>query len=334
MKTIALLLAFCVVWEYVDAQDPHYSQFFASPLTLNPAFTGKFDGNFRVAGNYKNQWPTINKAFQTTSISADFALLRNRLAFGDTWGVGIAGLSDKSAGGAVSFNYLSVSTAYHKALDQDGYQQIGLGFQATYSNMLINTTQLKFEDQLTSIGFTGVTNEVFSNTDLKARYFDVNVGALYTGSTNDDNNFYAGLSIYHINRPQEKFTGANYFIEPRYTIHGGGYFPLGEATKLHLSGVYSSQAGASEMVAGGAIQLTAGEAANGPVNVYVGGWMRLKDALIPYVGLEFGDFRIGASYDVNTSELKTASQSKGGIELSLIYIKRPAESNGLPCPKF
>lgn len=330
MKRIACLLLLCAFSAIVKAQDPHYSQFFASPLTLNPAFTGKFDGNFRVTGNYKNQWPAINKAFQTTSVSADFALLKNRLAFGDTWGLGITALSDKSAGGAVKFNYLSLSTAYHKSIDQDGYQQIGLGFQATYSNMLINTTQLKFEDQLTSIGFTGVTNEVFANSDLKAGYFDVNVGALYTGSTNDYNNFYAGLSIYHINRPQEKFTGANYFIEPRYTVHGGGYFPVSEAATVHVSGLYSSQAGSAEMVAGGTLQLKSGEA----VNVYVGGWMRMKDAIIPYVGLEFGDFRLGASYDVNTSELRTASQSKGGIELSLIYIRKPADSNGLPCPKF
>jgi hypothetical protein len=63
--------------------------------------------------------------------------------------------------------------------------------------------------------------------------------------------------------------------------------------------------------------------------------MRLKDALIPYIGLEFSGMRIGASYDINTSGLKTASQSRGGMELSLIYIKRSSEGGrGIPCPKF
>jgi hypothetical protein len=62
--------------------------------------------------------------------------------------------------------------------------------------------------------------------------------------------------------------------------------------------------------------------------------MRMNDALIPYIGLEFGDFRLGATYDANISSLKTASQARGGMELSLIYIRRPAGSRGLPCPKF
>jgi predicted porin len=62
--------------------------------------------------------------------------------------------------------------------------------------------------------------------------------------------------------------------------------------------------------------------------------MRWKDAIIPYIGLEFGGLRIGASYDINTSGLKAGSQSRGGMEMSIIYIKRPAESRGLPCPKF
>ena len=81
------------------AQDPHFSQFFASPLTLNPALTGRFDGNFRVAGNYRNQWPTINNAFTTATVSFDMPILANRIPEYDTWGVGIMALTDKTADG-------------------------------------------------------------------------------------------------------------------------------------------------------------------------------------------------------------------------------------------
>ena len=69
-----------------------FRQFFASPLTFNPAFTGKIDGDFRVAGNYRNQWPTINRAYNTTTFSVDFPILRNSIAPNDTWGVGHYGL--------------------------------------------------------------------------------------------------------------------------------------------------------------------------------------------------------------------------------------------------
>jgi type IX secretion system PorP/SprF family membrane protein len=317
------------------AQDPHFSQFFSSPLTLNPAFTGKFNGVVRAAVNYRNQWPTINRAYETGTASIDFPIMTNNIPSTDTWGLGFMGYTDKSAAGAVGFNYFSFSTAYHKGLDEDGYKQLGAGFQVTYANMLINTSKLTFEDQLTSSGFTNPTQEIFNNSTLKSNYIDVNAGILYTVSTTDRNHFYGGVSLYHINRPKQEFTGINYNLYPRATIHAGGYFPVGFQTTLHLSGLYSTQAGAQETVLGGAMQFIAGDPdAEKPTSFYGGGWFRLGDAIIPYVGLEFSDLRAGISYDINISDLKTASQSRGGIEISLIHIMRSAEKKGVPCPKF
>ena len=262
-----------------------------------------------------------------------FPIMRNYISPTDTWGVGVMGYSDQSANSALKFNYLSISTAFHKGLDEDGYQQIGAGFQGTYTNMMLDVSNLKFEDQLTPFGFTGSTGEIFNNSTLKNNYFDLNAGILYTGSTTDKNNFYAGVSMYHITRPKQHFTGTFFLLNPRTTFHAGAYFPVGGTSTLHLSGLYSLQAQASEAVLGAALQLpvTEGEKAT---SVYFGSWIRLNDAVIPYLGLEFSDFRLGATYDVNTSSLKTASQSRGGIEISLIYIKKSPGSRGLPCPKY
>lgn len=333
MRTFFFIFIFLLLLIKVNAQDPHFSQFFASPLTLNPALTGKFDGNMRVSGNYRNQWPTINRAFTTSTVSVDFPIMRNHISQTDTWGLGFMGYTDQSANSALKFNYLSVSTAFHKGLDEDGYQQIGAGFQGTYTNMILDVSNLKFEDQLTPFGFTGSTGEVFNNTTLKNNYLDLNAGILYTGSTTDKNNVYAGVSMYHITRPRQQFTGTFFLLNPRTTFHAGGYFPLGNTGTIHLSALHSRQAQASETVLGGALQLsvTEGEKAT---SVYFGSWLRINDALIPYIGLEFSDFRLGATYDVNTSSLKTASQSRGGIEISLIYIKKSPGSRGLPCPKY
>ena len=68
-------------------------------------------------------------------------------------------------------------------------------------------------------------------------------------------------------------------------------------------------------------------------------WARfnnVSDAIIPYIGLEFGDVHFGATYDVNISSLQPASNSRGGIEISLIYIKQPVDRSlkKLNCPKF
>jgi type IX secretion system PorP/SprF family membrane protein len=341
MRTTFLTLLLLCAAGIVKAQDPHFSQFFASPLTLNPAFTGKFDGNVRVAGNYRNQWPTINRAFQTATVAVDFPILKNVVDEFDRFGVGIMGYTDKGADGAISFNYFSLSTAYHKALDEDGYKQLGLGFQGTYSNMLINTSKLTFENQLDLNGsWTRPSGETFDNVSLNKSYFDLNAGLIYTQSTTDRNNYYAGVSLYHINRPDQTFNAGpaylNYNLAMRTTFHAGGYFAAGETSTVHLSALYSAQAGASETVLGGAVQLSTADlnTTDNPVSLYAGAWLRLGDAFIPYVGLEYGSVRFGATYDINTSDLKAASQSRGGIELSLIYIAKTPGSKGVPCPKF
>ncbi len=330
-------LIFCwgmMIAVVLSAQDPHFSQFFSSPLTLNPAFTGKFFGAYRVSGNYRNQWPTLNNAFTTTTASVDFQVLKNRIIAADTWGVGVMGYADNSANGAIKFNYASFSTAYHKGLDEDGMHQIGAGFQVTYANTIVNTSLLTFEDQLTTAGFTGITSEVFSSSTLNSNYIDVNAGLLYNGSTNDQNNFYFGLSMYHINRPNQKFVGAEYFLNPRTNFHAGGYFPIGQTTTIHLSGLQMFQGGFSETMVGGAIQFNSDLYNLKSTSLYVGAWMRFNDAIIPYIGLEFGDYRLGASYDYNTSLIRTATQNRGGIEISLIYIRRPSTDRPVNCPKF
>lgn len=334
MRKLILFCCLCVLAGTASAQDPHFSQFFSSPLNLNPALTGKFFGDYRIAGNYRNQWPTINNAYTTGAVSTDFHIFPNRISSNDTWGVGLLGYTDNSANGAVKFNYGSISTAYHKGLDEDGIHSLGAGFQVTYANMLINTADLKFSDQLTNAGFTGVTSEVFNNATLKSSYIDVNAGLLYNGSTSDRNNFYFGVSMYHINRPAQYFTGANYVLNPRTTFHGGGYFPVGPRTTLHLSALQMLQGGASETMIGGALQLMADPDAAKATSLYVGSWVRFKDAIIPYLGLEFNDLRLGITYDYNSSSLKTASLNRGGIEISLIYIHRASSEKPINCPKF
>src|ERR1035438_3928768 len=114
-KSFSLLFLSLLFYSGVFAQDPGFSQFFASPLTLNPALTGKFNGDLRVAGNYRNQWPSINNAFITSTVSVDGGLFKKNLPETDTWGVGIMAMTDKTANGILSSNYISLSTAYHKS---------------------------------------------------------------------------------------------------------------------------------------------------------------------------------------------------------------------------
>lgn len=340
MRKLLLLITCALGTITVNAQDPNFSQFFVSPLTLNPALTGKFNGNFRVAGNYRDQWPEISRAYVTSTASFDMGILKNKISDLDTWGIGVMAMTDKTANGVLSSNYISVTTSYHKGIDEEGLHSIGIGFQGTFANKRLDGTKLNFLDELDANGgFTGNSEEPIDDQQLNVKHFSLAVGALYNGSTDGYNNFYVGVSAYHLNRPKESFTGNVFYqLNPRVTFNAGGAIPLADKTKtIYLSSLYSTQAGANNIVIGGAAGFMLNDDEENPTNFYAGGWTRfnnVNDAVIPYVGLEFGGFRLGASYDVNISSLKTASQSKGGIEISLIYINRPPGYKGMPCPRF
>ena len=318
------------------AQDPHFSQFFSSPLTLNPALTGLFDGQFRVTGNYRNQWPTFNNAFRTGTVSFDMGLLEKKLPENDRLGVGVMALNDRHVNGILNNSHVSLSAAYHKGLDENGYHRLTVGFQGTFTTKRLDASMADFEDELTALGFTGVTQEVFGNGKVNVGYFDLQTGLLYSGSTNGSNNFYAGVSLYHVNRPNESFLGGNFVLEQRLTLHGGGYVPFGDNKTFHTSFIHQRQAGANETVFGGALSVNATRDEYFPLEIYAGAWYRLKDAVIPYVGVEFSGIRIGYSYDINVSTLSTASNRRGGGEISVIYIKKPVDwyRKKMHCPKF
>jgi type IX secretion system PorP/SprF family membrane protein len=328
-----IILAFAIG---SHAQDPNFSQFFASPLTLNPALTGKFDGVYRVAINYRNQWPTINNAFTTGTASFDAGILKGSIPDFDQFGIGFMGFTDKSGNGVLQHSYFSAATAYHKALDENGYNQLGLGFQGTFVSKILDVKGLNFEDMLRSDGFTGLTSESFQANQLSVSYFDMNIGLLYNMTTDGVNNFYFGSSVYHVTRPKETFHDGNFLLEPRLTFQLGGKVPVGDNNSFHFSAIHSRQANAMNTEIGGAYMLNVNQDETNPTNLYLGSWFRFGDALIPYVGLEFGEFHIGATYDVNISSLKPASNMRGGAEFSLIYIKKPTDPNAkkLNCPIF
>src|ERR1044071_9081282 len=105
MKKFILTLTICAALFSVSfAQDPNFSQFFASPITLNPALTGKFDGVYRFAANYRNQWPTINNAYTTATASFDMGILKDRIPDYDQFGIGIMGFTDRAGEGGILTN--------------------------------------------------------------------------------------------------------------------------------------------------------------------------------------------------------------------------------------
>lgn len=347
MKKLLLGMSVAMLFSAsLKAQDIHFTQYFTSPLTLNPAMTGLVADDLRFSGNYRSQWASVSpNPYVTATMSFDIATLKGKLPEGDALGLGFLGLYDKSGSGGLTNTTVGLSMSYHKAFGRDRQQHLSIGMQGMLVQKNINFAKLTFEDQYDANSGTLMytTNEFFNNADLT--YPDFNFGAMYSGKVADYATFYLGYSYYHLTQPVETFIGgtSSHKIHPRHTGYIGGSFDMNPNTVLYASGLYQAQAGAQEVVLGAAVGfvLNPGHDMEYQKNTtfYLGGWYRYQDAVAPYVGLEWSKMRLGISYDVNISSLTPATRSVGAYEVSLIYFGRINKRERNPnyswsCPKI
>lgn len=301
-------------------QDPHFSQYLASPLTLNPALTGSFHGSYRITGNYRQQWWSVGSPFNTGSISFEKKVLQNKIEENDRFAVGALLLLDESLGGGLKSTYASMSTAYHKALDEQGKNRLGIGFQATYGNRRINPARLTFANQFTSGGFdTNLPSGEASLNNLKP-FMDVNTGIVYSYQTEVDF-FQINASVFHLARPrQTTLNDDNSRISRRYSLQAGGDLKIdASGNRMMFSGLFMEQGGATEYNIGGAYGYKLSNQ-NGDKYLYAGVFYRVKDAFYPYLSYKVDSWQVSLSYDAIVSSLKEASPKNGSFEISLIFI--------------
>jgi len=301
--------------------DPHFSQYYANPLYLNPALTGVIDGDYRATVNFKQQWSALNSSFLTGGASFDMAPKKN-FAFGAT-------ILNQRAG-ELDFNYLSalVSGSYRLRFGAEGLQMVSFGLQAGVINRSFDFSQARFGNQFNPIsGYDGgmMSGETLSSQSSLVP--DVNAGIMYfDGNPNKSVNVFLGASAAHLTRPIDRFSGSNSRIPVRFTAHGGARIKASELLDIVPNALFMYQGNTNELSLGAYAQLNV----NPSANILFGGNYRNKDAAIAFVGLQLKNMVFGLSYDINTSTFNRASNSNGGLELSISLIGR----NGLIGPNF
>ncbi|MHB1921219.1 MAG: PorP/SprF family type IX secretion system membrane protein [Chitinophagaceae bacterium] len=312
------------------AQDLHFSQYFNSPLTANPANTGFLpDNNYRLGTNYRTQWANIPVPYNTMSAYGDMQLFRNELTYG--WlGVGGVLLKDDAGSGNLVSTKFYASIAYHQLLGLSSL--LSLGFNVGAAQKRIDLSKLTFDDQWNGKFFdsNNPSNEPITQTSIS--YLDLQTGMNYAYFPNDNIYVNIGFSVQHINRPRETFYAGNNQIDPRYIVFLNASVKVSDNVILNPSGYYTRQATASETVFGGyaAYDLSG----DGDRQLLGGMYYRWGDAAIPMVGYKLSNVQIMFSYDATVSSLGNFNQHQGAYEFSLIYQGRYPGKNNFGDKKF
>ncbi|MFZ1704062.1 MAG: PorP/SprF family type IX secretion system membrane protein [Saprospiraceae bacterium] len=348
-----LVLFFCGLFSTAQSQDIHFTQFYMSPLNLNPAMTGVMNCKTRMIVNYRNQWAAVLKAnaYNTYSASYDQKIAVGREDYfgigGSIWG-DVAGASRfGTTQGRLSLSYSKKMAGYRKKASY-----LVIGADAALTQRSISEEDLRWPSQIADPSAAGesIANQQFLYGDLAA-------GLLWFSVIDDYTNWYVGAAIHHLNRPNVSFfrsAGASETAElsSRFTIHAGLQYPLQKRISILPFGVYMAQGPHREVNAGANLRFAMGPSRLTNQSWEIGTWYRVglkttgfnadgtentslhSDALILSTRFNYENFGIGFSYDINVSGLRKANPFNGAFEFSLIYNICGPESRGVYCPRF
>ena len=318
---IALFAVTCFFGKNVIAQiDPHFTQYYVYPSWLNPALTGIFDGDYRISGIYRNQWSGVSSPFSTPGVSVDFAGKKSI-------NYGLSVLNQTAGDGGYNYLTANASIAYTGVkFGNNGNQRVVFGMQAGIINRKFNPSKFTLGDQwnpITGYNPNNPTFDIFSRNN--SLVLDLGAGVLYyDGNPNKKANVYFGFSANHLNQPDDAFssssgtTGKTENLPMRFAAHGGVRLLISPTVSITPNVLYARQGKAEEKMIGAYVQLKATE----QTEFLVGANYRIDDAISPYVGFYYKNMVLGASYDINTSDLGRITKSASSFELSLSFMGR------------
>lgn len=331
MKKLLLATAVLLGTTGIYAQDFHLSQYDDAPVNFNPAMTGLFKGSLRIHGHYRTQWSAVaTKPYQTGLISVDFPLKNNKLSLG----VQIANFR----AGAGNYNVFSpiVSAAYDLKFDKNNYHHLSLGVSGGIEQKSVNINKLTFGSQFTPYDGGGFDTNLPNQENTAANSYiipTINAGLMYYyGKESSRVNPFAGVSFRHLNQPKESFFSQDNRLPMHIWYHGGCKINVNEKIALMPKAIYMYQKKASELTTTFLVHYYLKKS---DAYIIFGPTWRNKDAAIFQAGLKYGKFMYGLSYDINTSSLKSVSNSRGGLELSLTWVNRKLDPNPVKtCPRM
>jgi type IX secretion system PorP/SprF family membrane protein len=331
IKRLCSILLLCVGVQ-LFAQDPQFTQFYAAPMYLNPAFTG-LTYEHRFAANYRNQWPGVKTAYSTYMASYDYNVSNMNS------GIGGFVLQDRAGTSNLVTTMGGINYAYRVKLGK--FSEARGGIALVMNQKKIDQTRLIFNDQF----ITGSSVSQDALAADKINFFDMGIGALFNST-----NYWIGFAARHVNQPNASMVGN---IEPlpiSGSLHGGYRFIISArgSGKTKLEEFVSASFNIRHEQKYDQLDIGAYYFKS---FVNVGLWYRglpfkhyklgypNRESVALLVGLEVPDknFRVGYSYDATISNLKI-NNTQGAHEVSIVYeiaSKRKRNRKVLvSCPKF
>jgi type IX secretion system PorP/SprF family membrane protein len=361
MQGIIIIILFVVSWVGLSAQDPHFSVFYGVPIGVNPAYTGNFNGNFRVSAQYRDQWNSVltGEAISAyrTAVASFEARTNKGIDENDFVGMGAYFLYDVAGQSRLSNTKFGLSAAYRKALDQYGDHFITIGGQVAANQKKISLKDLTWGTQWNGTRYDETLPGQSGNLDDNIVFYDISTGISWGyNKFGTRNRFSAGLGLLHINQPKESFfrsgtanlTTAQ--IPMRINLNVGAGIQMATSLDIMPKMLFMKQGQNMETMFGTDVRMIFDPSDENSNSFYVGAMMRVvggsstvqngkslnMESVIATARMDYNNIEMGVAYDINVSDLSPATKFQGGFELYINYVFRikNTRQRRMFCPKF
>jgi type IX secretion system PorP/SprF family membrane protein len=312
------LICFFLSPLFLSGQDLHYSQFYNSPMNLNPAQTGVFNGDKRFTLSYRDQWRFVPVAWTTFSMSYDFKKYlendRHFLGFG-------ANLNyDRQGDSKLTLTGLNLGGSYTRALNRKNLISGGIIFG--YNTRGFNTNTLKWDKQWNGVSFDP---NLPSNESFDARrvgLFELAGGFNYRWQKTERTKVDVGIGAYHIHQPSTTFYDAPNEVLPLHMTYSAiGSAKLSKEFDVQLSAMYQKQEEYNETLFGVLGKIYVNQKRGKELQVHPGLLYRTSGSIIPTIGIQFNEWYASFSYDLDSTNFNDiTSSNRGGPEFHVRYI--------------
>jgi len=329
-----VLTVFLIKIEKSSAQDFHYTQFYNSPMNLNPALTGVFNGDHRFIGSLRQQWSKINEAWMTFGGSYDSKIMPKK-SKNSFIGWGLQFNYDQDGLSKLSLANLNLSGSYNHFLNKNNILTAGL--MLGYASRGFNPDALSWDEQWSGVQYVSSLNSGESYNMERVGIIETGVGLNYRWQKSSRTKVDLGAGFFHLNAPE-----ANYYsnddqnLPRKLSLYGIGNLQLTQYIDLQLHIMNQNQGEYTETVFGGLAKFYLNQKKGRTAQLHVGAGYRSTESVFPTIAVQWGNVYVGANYDVDLSPFNTLTSKRGGPEVHVRYIIANVKPLGLnkACPIF
>jgi type IX secretion system PorP/SprF family membrane protein len=299
-------------------QDLHYSQFYNSPQTSNPALTGIFNGDVRVMGNMRDQWRWVPVPWFTFGAAYDKKFYPKK-SDNHFFAGGINLYHDRQGDSRLNLSTLNISGSYSRILNAQNI--LTGGITLGFSSRGFSQADLTWDKQWNGDTFDPSLSSQEQFSTERINFLETAVGLNYRYQRSKRTKIDLGVGAFHLIRPSAGFyNNEDQKLPININLTAIGSFYIMDILDLQLHGLHQIQGEYTETIVGGLAKIYVSTKRGKETNIHLGMGYRTSGSLIPTVAIEYQQYYLGANIDFDGTDFNDIENtSRGAFEVHFRY---------------